>query len=129
MPSACVGTDQAGYVEALQAAPAAVRLRGGTPISECVSRVRTDAELQNLGVIVHTVAEELADRVRATGDLAAARQLGYLNAAIASGAADSNGIAAELERRVSVTGTGLAEASPAVGRALEQGRVAGAARG
>jgi hypothetical protein len=127
MPSTCTDTDQAGYVAALRAAPNAVRLSGGTSISTCLERVRTDAELQNLGGVVHAVAERLAAGARG-GDVVAARELGYLNAAVAAGAERSNGIAAELARRVSVAGTGLAAASPAVARALAEGQAAGAAR-
>jgi hypothetical protein len=127
MPSTCTDTDQAGYANALRAAPGDVRLPGGVPISTCLERVRTDAELQNLGSVVHLVAEDLAAGARA-GDVAAARELGYLNAAVAVGAAGSNGISAELARRVSVTGSGLADAPPAVAHALAQGQAAGAAR-
>jgi hypothetical protein len=129
MPYACSGTDQAGYERALQAAPATVRLPGGVAISDCLRKVRTDAELQNLGAVVHVVAERLADRVRDDGDLAAARQLGYLAAAVDTGAASSNGISAELARRVSVAATGLSEVSPAVARALTAGQAAGAQDG
>jgi hypothetical protein len=125
MPSTCTDTDPAGYANALRAAPRDVRLPGGVPISTCLERVRTDAELQNLGSVVHLVAEDLAAGARA-GDVAAARELGYLNAAVAVGAAGSNGISAELARRVSVTGTGLADAPPAVARALADGQAAGA---
>jgi hypothetical protein len=125
MPSTCTDTDQAGYANALRAAPGDVRLPGGVPISTCLERVRTDAELQNLGSVVHVVAERLATGAR-DGDVAAARELGYLNAAVAVGAAASNGISAELARRVSVTGSGLADAPPAVARALADGQAAGA---
>jgi hypothetical protein len=125
MPSTCTDTDQAGYATALRAAPGAVRLPGGIPISTCLERVRTDAALQNLGSVVHVVAERLATGAR-DGDVAAARELGYLNAAVAVGAAASNGISAELARRVSVTGSGLADAPPAVARALADGQAAGA---
>jgi hypothetical protein len=129
MPSTCTDTDAAGYERALGAAPGAVRLPGGTPISECLWRVRTDAELQNLGAVVHTVAERLALRARDARDATAARQLGYLGAAVSAGAQHSNGVSAELARRVEVTATGLDELSPALGRALREGQAAGAQRG
>ncbi|HWH94570.1 MAG TPA: hypothetical protein VNT03_11975 [Baekduia sp.] len=128
MPSTCIDTDRAGYERALQAAPRAVLLPGGAAISACTERVRTDAELQNLGTVVHAVAEDLADRARG-GDVAAARSLGYLSAAVAVGAERSNGIAAELSRRVETTGFGVREAGVAVARALEAGLSAGRARG
>jgi hypothetical protein len=130
MPSTCTDTDRAGYERALSAAPRGVVLPGGVPVSRCLQRVRTDAELQNLGVVLHKVAEDLAVRVRRGDDPAvAARQLGYLSAAVAAGAGKSNGIAAELARRVELVGAGLAERSPAVARALDEGQAAGAARG
>jgi hypothetical protein len=129
MPNACTTTDQGGYERALRTAPGDVRLPGGVPISDCLRRVRTDGQLQTLGAVVHTVAESLADRVREDRDVAAARQLGYLSAAVDAGAARSNGISAELARRISVTGTGLSELSPAVAHALTEGQAAGADRG
>jgi hypothetical protein len=129
MASVCTDTDAAGYERALQAVPGAVRLRGGVAISECLRTVRNDGQLQNLGAVVHTVAEALAARVREDGDVDAARQLGYFAAAVDAGASRSAGVSAELARRVGVTGTGLSSISPAVARALDEGQDAGAARG
>jgi hypothetical protein len=129
MPPACTGTDAAGYEEALRAAPGDVRLPGGVPISACPRGALTDADLQGLGLTLHTVAERLAVRARDDRDPDAARQLGYLAGAVGAGADRSNGISLELARRVGVTGTGLDEISPAVARALREGQRAGAARG
>src|SRR5689334_6479666 len=126
MPSTCTDTDVAGYERALEAVPGEVRLPGGTPISECAWRVRSDAELQNLGAVVHVVAEHLALRARRSGDADAARRLGYLNAAVAIGAGHSNGIAAELSRRVESTASAVVDADPAIARALHEGQRAGA---
>jgi hypothetical protein len=129
MPRACIDTDRDGYERALARAPDAVVLPGGTLISTCLRRVRTDAELQNLGATVHAVAEELAGRAREDGDARAALRLGFLSAAVSRGASRSNGIAAELARRVETAGTGVRERSPAVARALAEGLAAGEARG
>jgi hypothetical protein len=129
MPTSCTDTDTDGYQRALEAAPGDVRLPGGVPISLCLRRVRTDAELQNLGAIVHVVAEDLALRTREHRDPVAARRLGYLAGAVAAGAARSTGISSELARRVAVTGVGLTDLSPAIGRALAEGQRAGQARG
>lgn len=129
MPAACTGTDAAGYERALRTAPGDVRLPGGVPISACAWRARTDADLQSLGLTLHTVAERLAVRTREERDADAALQLGYLTGAVGAGADRSNGINAEIARRVGVTGAGLDELSPAVGRALRRGVEAGAARG
>jgi hypothetical protein len=133
MPSTCIDTDRAGYEHALTAAPGDVALPGGVTISTCTERVRTDAELQNLGSIVHSVAEELAARAKgadgAVGDADAALRLGYLSGAISAGAAKSNGIAAELARRVQTTTVVLVDAPRRVQRSLRTGAAAGAARG
>jgi hypothetical protein len=126
MPSICIDTGREGYERALAAAPGAVRLGGGVAISTCTERVRSDAELQNLGTILHGVAEELAARARA-GDDAAATQLGYLVAAAGSGAGRSNGIAAELSRRMENTVVGVTDGPGA--RALQRGAAAGRAGG
>jgi len=129
MPSACIDTDRDGYERALARAPGAVALPGGTLISTCLQRVRTDAELQNLGAVVHAAAEELATRAREDGDARAALRLGFLSAAVSRGASRSNGIASELARRVETAGSGVRERSPVVSRALDEGLAAGAARG
>jgi len=129
LPRACIDTDQDGYERALAGAPGAVVLPGGTPISMCVRRVRTDADLQNLGAVVHRVAEGLAVRARDGGNARAAVQLGFLSAAVSRGAARSNGISSELARRVETTGTGVRERSPAVAHALNEGLAAGAEHG
>jgi hypothetical protein len=129
LPSACIDTDRDGYERALAGAPGAVALLGETLISTCLARVRTDADLQNLGATVHAVAEKLATRAREDGDARAALRLGFLSAAVSRGAGHSNGIAAELARRVETAGTGVRERSAAVGRALDEGLAAGTARG
>jgi hypothetical protein len=128
MPSACIDSTRAAYERALAAAPGPVRLPGDVAISSCTRHVKTDAELQNLGTLVHTVAEGLAARA-AAGDARAALQLGYLAGAVGAGADRSNGIAAELARRVETTGAGLVDGSAAVADALTRGATAGRANG
>jgi hypothetical protein len=133
MPSTCIDSDRAGYERALAAAPGAVRLPGGVAISTCTQRVRTDAELQNLGAVLHGVAEDLAGRAR-RGEDAAAVRLGYLSGAVSAGAAQSNGIAAELARRIETAGVGLADVRDpdvpgGIPRSLRVGQAAGVARG
>jgi hypothetical protein len=128
MPSACTDTGVAGYERALATAPAAVVLPGGATISTCTRRVTSDAELQNLGTVLHSVAERLAARAR-DGDPQAATELGYLTAAVAVGAAQSEGISAELARRIENAGVTVRAAGGAVERALAAGQAAGAQRG
>jgi hypothetical protein len=127
MPSTYTDTDVAGYERALTRAPGSVRLPGGVAISECLRKVHSDADLQNLGSVVHAVAEDLVQRAR-QGDGAAAARLGYLSGAVSSGAARSNGIAAELARRVDTATIALSD-DPRSMRALRRGADAGAAGG
>lgn len=130
MPRACTDTSRAGYERALAAAPGAVRLPGGVAISTCTRRVRSDAELQNLGTVVHGVAEDLAERAAAgDGDADAALQLGFLVGAVGVGAERSSGIASELARRVESATTRLIDGPADVADALRRGGAAGRARG
>jgi hypothetical protein len=125
MPTTCTDTDQAGYLRALRAAPGPVRLPGGVAISECTRRVLSDADLENLGTVVHGAAETLSARA-GDGDTTAALQLGYLSAAVDRGSG-STGIAAELARRVQTALTVVG--ARAARQALRRGADAGAANG
>jgi hypothetical protein len=115
-------------VRALRAVPGRVTLASGTPLSQCVARAETDAELQTVGVVLTDAAERLARRAE-HGDERAALQLGYLAGAVRRGAARTAGIHAELERRVARAGAFLDAAGPRVERALLRGIAAGEARG
>ncbi len=122
-------TDRAQVERSLAKAPATVRLTSGTLLSDCMGPTISDADLQSVGLVYHEVAEAL--RVRATaGDSAAATQLGYLVGATAKGSAGTNGVMAELDRRVSLVGGRFVDdAAPAQQAALERGLAAGTARG
>jgi hypothetical protein len=114
---------------ALTAAPRAVRLADGTPLSDCVRNATTDAELQTAGLILTTAAEDLARRA-ARGDVVAALRLGYLTGAVRRGAARTAGVGAELQRRVERSGAYVAEDGGAeAGAALQKGLSAGRATG
>jgi hypothetical protein len=115
-------------VRALRTVPGRVTLASGTPLSQCVERAASDAELQTVGVVLTGAADRLARRAR-TGNTRAALQLGFLAGAVRRGAAHTAGIHAELERRVSRSAAFLDEAGPAVQRALLRGISAGQARG
>jgi hypothetical protein len=105
---------------ALRRAPGQVALADGTRLSQCVANARGAGDLQNFGVVVTRVADRLADR--AGDDPAAALRLGYLIGAAERGAAHTEGIHAELVRRLQVTARRLPpEAQPP----LERGRRAG----
>ena len=117
-----------GIVAALGTAPGPVVLEDGTPLSRCVADGTDDGELQTVGIAFSRAAERL--RETAGTDAAAALQLGYLVGVTQKGAARTNGVMAELVRRIEiVAGRTTDEATPAARRALEQGLAAGAERG
>lgn len=96
-PTACFEREQVGA--ALRSAGDARTLADGTALSRCVELSTSDEFLQDLGLVLTRVADELAERAL-TGDAAAAERLGYLVGATARGAAHSQGIQLELARRI-----------------------------
>jgi len=116
LPIAC--TDRAQLERALTAAPRLVELPGGVSLAECVRRARTDAELQELGLALTGVAEEL--EVAAREDERAALRLGYLIGAARRGAiSTAGGVQLELARRLERSGAQVQ------GRPLEEALVRG----
>jgi hypothetical protein len=113
---------------ALRRAPRAVTLAGGARLSDCVSRARTDADLQEAGIVLTGAADDLAARAQ-HGDARAALALGYLVGAARRGAARTAGIQAELQRRVERAAAFLDEGGPAVAAAVRRGMRAGEATG
>ncbi|HUR86932.1 MAG TPA: hypothetical protein VMY78_16485 [Solirubrobacteraceae bacterium] len=114
LPAACLD-GPAALVLALQRAPAAVRLAdGSTRVSTCVRRVRSDGELQELGVALTTAADTLRRQVAT--DPAAAVMLGYLAGAVTAGADANQSLASELRRKVERV-TALAADAPQLARA------------
>lgn len=99
-PSPACSDTPASIEQALRSAPARVSLADGTTLSACVERARDDAQLQDIGSALSTAADELASRAGTRGNAAAAVQLGYLVGAARRGAARTNGVAAELVRRL-----------------------------
>ena len=96
-PTCTAGPDQ--ILRALAAAPERVRLPDGTRLSECVEHAFDDGELEDLGASLTPAASRLVDR--ATPE--AAVQLGYLIGAVRRGAGRTNGVHAELVRRLEAT--------------------------
>jgi hypothetical protein len=121
LPTACRG-EPARIAAALRTAPAPVRLPDGTRLSTCLERARSDAELQDVGLALTSVADGLATRI-ARSDTAAL-QLGYLIAAAGRGAQRTNGVGLELQRRLEQT-VGLDGPPPARRAAFERGTAAG----
>lgn len=115
-------------VAALGAAPGPVVLEDGSPLSRCVADGTGDGELQAVGITFVRAAERL--RETAEADPGTALQLGYLVGVTQSGAARTNGVMAELVRRIEiVAGRTADDASPAARRALQEGLAAGADAG
>ncbi len=126
-PAACregVGT----YMNALRAAPGEVILAGETPISGCLVADAEEGELADLGENALAAATKLNAEARAEPGGPAALQLGYLLGAIARGSAKTDGVHAELLRRLTVAARfapGGHPLSPRFLAAYEKGFTAG----
>lgn len=90
------------YEKALADAPGEVLLEGETPISECFARNQTGGDLTKVGEATIAVATELNAGARQEPGGVANFQLGYLLGAAARGAEESEGIHADLLRRLTV---------------------------
>jgi hypothetical protein len=90
------------YLEALRAAPGEVILAGETPISGCLQSGAEEGEVADLGEAALAAATKLNAEARAEPGGPAALQLGYLLGAIDHGSAATEGVHAELLRRLTV---------------------------
>jgi hypothetical protein len=99
-PVACL-EETAVYLAALRNAPGAVELRSGVPISDCLAENQKGGELATVGTAMVAAATRLNSEARAERGGAAGLQLGYLLGAAQRGADRTNGIHAELIRRLS----------------------------
>jgi hypothetical protein len=97
VPVACF---DASLSKALTRAPAAVRLAGGTKLSDCFTRNAQPAELQQVAAVFIAAASRLGDAARARPHSPAATQLGYLVGAVRHGTSHTQGIHYETERRI-----------------------------
>jgi hypothetical protein len=98
-PVACLEGAHA-YLRALQQAPGGVRLAGQTPISDCLAKNQTGGDLAAVGTATVSAATRLNAEARAQPGDAANLQLGYLLGAATHGAEDTEGIHADLIRRL-----------------------------
>jgi hypothetical protein len=98
-PDACL-SGATYYSAALVKAPGAVRLPGGTPISDCLVANQGTGDLTNVGADLVRVATQLNAKARRDPSGAPTVQLGYLVGAVTRGAAETHGIHTELQRRV-----------------------------
>lgn len=90
------------YERALAEAPGKVLLGGETPISECFTRNQSSGDLTRVGEATIEAATDLNAAARAEPGGEAALQLGYLLGAAQRGADESEGIHADLVRRLTV---------------------------
>ncbi|HEX5376259.1 MAG TPA: hypothetical protein VFW48_08865 [Solirubrobacterales bacterium] len=98
-PGACL--EGAGvYLRALEDAPGAVRLQGETPISDCLTENQAGGALASVGTAMVAAATELNADARDDLGGAANVRLGYLIGAAQRGADETQGIHAELLRRL-----------------------------
>jgi hypothetical protein len=130
-PAAC--REGAGaYMRALAAAPSAVTLRGETPISDCLAENQQAGDLAAVGIAMVAATTRLSAAARAEPGGEANLQLGYMLGAAQRGAESTNGIHAELIRRLSAAARYSPEnrpPSPAFLRAYREGFDAGRTRG
>jgi hypothetical protein len=120
------------YLEALGNAPGAVRMQGATPISDCLVENQKAGDLATVGSAMVAAATKLNADARAEPGEDANLQLGYLLGAAERGAHDTNGIHADLIRRLSAAARYSPDnrpLPPAFLRAYREGFEAGEARG
>lgn len=99
-PVACLeGTPT--YLTALEDAPGEVRLDGEVPISDCLTPSQSGGDLSEVGTAMLAAATKLNAEARAQPGGRSNLRLGYLLGAAQRGAAGSEGIHAELIRRLS----------------------------
>jgi hypothetical protein len=100
-PAACL-EGPATYLRALEAAPAAVKLEGETPISECLIQNQSGGDIARVGESLVLTATRLNADATADPGGEANLQLGYLVGAVERGIEETEGIHADLLRRLEV---------------------------
>jgi hypothetical protein len=100
-PVACLEGTSA-YLNALRAAPGVVKIAGETPISECLAENQQAGDLASVGEAMVEAATKLNSEARAQPGGNANVELGYLLGAAERGAAKTEGIHADLIRRLTV---------------------------
>lgn len=120
------------YEKALRSAPDEVLLQGETPISECLASNQQAGDLARVGEAMVETATDLNALARQQSGGPAGRQLGYLIGAAERGAENSEGIHADLLRRLTVAARyapGKEPLSAAFMRLYEAGYAAGREHG
>jgi hypothetical protein len=130
-PVACLEGAPA-YLHALRNAPGEVELNGTTPISACLAENQTGGDLAAVGAAMLTATTKLNVAARAEPGGPANLQLGYLLGAAEHGADGTEGIHAELIRRLSAAARYSPDSRPLPATfldAYQRGFDAGQARG
>jgi hypothetical protein len=130
-PVACLEGTRA-YVDALGEMPGEVLLEGETPISHCLAENQQGGDLATVGEAMVEAATGLNAEARDEPGGEANVQLGYLIGAAQRGAEETEGIHADLLRRLVVAARyapGDQPLPPAFVRAYREGFDAGRARG
>jgi hypothetical protein len=130
-PVACLEGENS-YLAALEDAPGVVLLSEKTPISDCLTENQKSGDLATVGAAMIEAATELNAEAQANPGGAENLQLGYLLGAAQRGASETNGIHAELIRRLAAAARYSPDnlpLSPAFLRTYRQGYDAGQARG
>lgn len=130
-PVACL-EGPAPYLRSLSGAPGAVTLAGETPISDCLAERQAGGALAQVGTAMLAAATKLNAEARAEPGGDASLRLGYLLGAAERGAEETDGIHAELIRRLSAAARYSPDnrpLPPAFLRTYREGFDAGAARG
>lgn len=122
-PAACLA-GPGSYLAALRAAPGQVRLAGQTAISSCLVEEQSGGDLSRVGSALVRASTTLNATARRVPGGQANVALGYLLGAVERGAENTNGIHADLVRRVDAA----AEFSPG-GRPLPAAFRSSLARG
>jgi hypothetical protein len=130
-PVACLEGSGA-YLHALRGAPGAVLFRDGTPISKCLVENQKAGDLATVGTAMVVAATRLNSAARAEPGGAANLQLGYLLGAAQRGANGTDGIHAELIRRLTAAARYSPDNRPlpaGFSRTYRRGFAAGEAQG
>ena len=130
-PVACL-EGEGVYLKALDKAPGEVKLEGETLIGECLAENQKAGDLATVGTALVGVATKLNAEARAQPGGEANLQLGYLLGAAGHGAERTEGIHAELMRRLSAAARYSPDnrpLPPAFLRTYKQGFAVGATSG
>jgi hypothetical protein len=98
-PVACLNGPKT-FSDALAKAPGAVRLSGGVPISDCLVQNQSAGDLAQVGGTLVELTTQLNAKARNDPGGDPTIQLGYVIGAVQRGAVDTQGIHAELVRRL-----------------------------